>query len=186
MTNKEKFIHNLHQARTAHIRWVNAIKLLISGIDVDEKQITLDATHSEFGLWYYNEAMLFSLGTSQMVLEEIENIFTELHDKYTKIYPIYYRNKKRNILNEFLGGRTRASAHEIELSQRFYEEIVGLSDKLKHKLRIFEAQMMSLSEEKYDELIRFTQPETNIPIEPNVLEDSTQEDGSYHYGARGR
>ncbi|MCX6062335.1 MAG: CZB domain-containing protein [Campylobacterales bacterium] len=185
MTNKEKFIHNMHQARTAHIRWVNAIKLLVSGIDVDEKQITLDATHSQFGLWYYNEAMLFSLGTSQLVLEEIENFLTELHDKYTKIYPIYYGNRKRNLLSDFLGGRTRASAHEIELSQRFYEDIIQLSDKLKHKLRIFEAQLMSLTDEKYDELIRFTQQEKSISIEPNILAASIDE-GSYHYGARGR
>ena len=99
MTNKDKFIHNMHKARTSHIRWVNAIKLLVSGIDVDEKQITLDATHSAFGLWYYNEAMLFSLGNSQLVLEEIEIFLTDLHDKYTKIYPIYYDNKKRSILS---------------------------------------------------------------------------------------
>ncbi len=185
MTNKEKFIHNMHQARTTHIRWVNAIKLLVSGIDVDEKQITLDATHSPFGLWYYNEAMLFSLGTSQLVLEEIENLLTELHDKYTKIYPIYYGNRKRSLFGELLGGRTRASAHEIELSQRFYEEIIQLSDKLKQKLRIFEAQLMSLSEEKFDELIRFTQQEKSIPAVMEIQEVS-EDEGAYYYGARGR
>ena len=185
MTNKEKFIHNMHQARTAHIRWVNAIKLLVSGIDVDEKQITLDATHSQFGLWYYNEAMLFSLGTSRLVLEEIENYLMELHDKYTKIYPIYYGSRKRNLLSELLGGRSRASAHEIELSQRFYDEIIQLSDKLKHKLRIFEAQLMSLSEEKFDELSSFTQKE-ELTSEAIEIETASENEGAYHYGARGR
>lgn len=185
MTNKEKFIHNMHQARNAHIRWVNAIKLLVSGIDVNEKQITLDATHSEFGLWYYNEAMLFSLGTSRLVLEEIENFLTDLHDKYTKIYPVYYGSRKRNLLTEFLGGKTRASSHEIEFSQRYYEEIVHLSDKLKQKLRIFEAQLMSLSEEKFDELICFTQKEEKIPLSLAIQEIS-EDQGAYHYGARGR
>lgn len=102
MTNKEKFIHNMHQARTAHIRWVHAIKLLISGMDADEKQITLDATHSQFGVWYYSEAMLFNLEISRLVLEEIENILMELHDKYMKIYPIYYENKKRNLLSQLV------------------------------------------------------------------------------------
>ncbi len=185
MTNKEKFIHNMHQARTAHIRWVNAIKLLVSGIDVDEKQITLDATHSQFGVWYYNEAMLFSLGTSKLALEDIENFLMELHDKYTKIYPIYYGSRKRNLLSEFLGGRTRASAHEIELSQRFYEDIIQLSDKLKQKLRIFEAQLMSLSDEKFDELSHFTQQEKSIPVVVEIKE-VFEDKGAYHYGARGR
>lgn len=185
MTSKENFIHNMHQARTAHIRWVNAIKLLVSGIDVDEKQITLDATHSAFGLWYYNEAMLFTISSSRLVLEEIENLLTQLHDKYTKIYPIYYGNRKRNLLSGFLGGRTRASAHEIEFSQRYYDEILLLSDKLKHKLRILEAQLMSLSEEKFDELSCFTQKEESTPV---VLESQevSEDEGAYHYGARGR
>lgn len=185
MTNKEKFIHNMHQARIAHIRWVNAIKLLISGMDVDEKQITLDATHSQFGVWYYSEAMLFNLGISRLVLEEIENLLMELHDKYTKIYPIYYGSKKRNLLSEFLGGRTRASTHEIEFSHRYYEEIVILSDQLKNKLRIFEAQLMSLSDEKFDELSHFTQQEKSTPIVVEIKEIS-EDEGAYHYGARGR
>jgi len=185
MTNKEKFIHNMHQARTSHIRWVNAIKLLVSGIDVDEKQITLDATHSAFGLWYYNEAMLFSLGTSQLVLEEIEIFLTELHDRYTKIYPIYYSNRKRSILSGFLGGRTRPSTPEIELSQRYYDEILLVSDNLKHKLRIFETQLMSMSEEKFDKLSCFTEIENALPIVQEIQEDS-EDEGAYYYGARGR
>jgi len=185
VTSKERFIHNMHQARTAHIRWVNAIKLLVSGIDVDEKQITLDATHSAFGLWYYNEGMLFSLGSSRLVLEEIEIILMDLHDKYTKIYPIYYGNRKRNLLSGLLGGRTRASTHEIEFSQRYYDEILLLSDKLKHKLRIFEAQLMSLSEEKFNELSCFTQKEKSIPVAIEIQEVS-EDEGAYHYGARGR
>jgi hypothetical protein len=185
MTSKEKFIHNMHQARTGHIRWVNAIKLLISGIDVDEKQITLDATHSAFGVWYYNEAMLFTLGSSRMVLEEIELLLTKLHDKYTKIYPIYYGNHKRTILSGFLGGRTRASASEIELSQRYYEEILDISDKLKHKLRIFESQLISLSEEKFNELSCFTEVKETLPISQEIKEDNNDQE-KYHYGARGR
>jgi hypothetical protein len=185
MTNKEKFIHNMHQARTAHIRWVNAIKLLISGIDVDEKQITLDITHSTFGAWYYSEAMLFTIGSSRMVLEEIELLLMELHDKYTRIYPIYYGNRKRTILSGFLGGRTRASVPEIELSQRYYEEIIQISDKLKQKLRIFESQLMSLPEEKFDELSCFTQKEKLIPANIEIQAPSDDQ-GVYCYGARGR
>ncbi len=185
MTNKEKFIHNMHQARTAHIRWVNAIKLLISGIDVDEKQITLDVTHSSFGIWYYNEAMLFTISSSRMVVEEIEILLTKLHDKYTKIYPIYYGNHKRSILSGFLVGRTRASVSEIELSQRYYKEIIQLSDKLKQKLRIFESQLMSLSEDKFDELSCFTQKEKLVPANLEI-QDSPEDEKAYHYGARGR
>lgn len=185
MTTKERFIHNLHQARTAHIRWVNSIKLLISGIDVNEKQISLDATASEFGVWFYNEAMLFSLGTSRMVLEDIEKLFISTHDKYTKMYPIYYNKGRKNLFGTLLGRKNDISDHEREFAQRYYEEIVILSDQLKHKLRIFEAQLMSLSEEKFDEFSRFIEKEVLLPIELKIAESSNDE-SAYFYGARGR
>jgi hypothetical protein len=146
MTSKERFVHNLHQERSTHIRWVNTIKLLVSGIDINEKHITPDATTSEFGVWFYQEAMLFTLDTPRMVLEDIEELFHTLYDKYMKIYSIYYGQKKKPFLGSLLGAKAKVSEHEMELSHRYYEEIVVLSDKLKHKLRILESQLMSFSE----------------------------------------
>ena len=136
-------------------------------------------------LGVHYKAMLFSLGISQLVLNEIEIFLTELHDKYTKIYPIYYANRKRNILSGFLGGRTRPSTPEIELSQRYYDEILLVSDNLKHKLRIFESQLMSMSEEKFDKLSCFTENEKIMPIMQETQEVS-EDEGAYYYGARGR
>lgn len=184
MTNKEKSIHNLHQARTAHIRWVNAIKLLISGIEVSADSIAISPTDSSFGQWFYDEAMLFSLGTSRMVLEEIEMILLALHDKYMKIYPIYFGNKKKGLLGGLLGGKTKASEHEIELSQHFYEEIITLSDKLKHKLRIFESQLVSLNDEKFSFMEAMHEEATLPANEAAVL--TPQNEDAYFYGTRGR
>lgn len=186
MTNKEKSIHNLHQARTEHIRWVNAIKLLVSGIDVSADTITLAPTDSSFGKWFYNEAMIFSMGTSRMVIEEIEVLLLALHDKYMKIYPIYYGNKKKNLLGGLLGTKTKASEHEIELSVRYYEEIVDLSDKFKHKLRILESQLLSLGEEKFDRVADFMVHEKEDPIILKIPEPVQEKEEAYFYGTRGR
>ncbi len=186
MTNKEKSIHNLHQARTAHIRWVNAIKLLVSGIDVSSDTIELSPTDSLFGKWYYEEAMLFSLGTSRMVLEEIEEVLLSLHDKYMKIYPIYYAQKKKTLIGGLLGAKNKASEHEIELSQRYYEEIIILSDKLKHKLRILESQLMSLGEDKFDVVAGFTNIEVTTPLELKIPKPVNNDEEAYYYGTRGR
>ncbi|MFY9142564.1 CZB domain-containing protein [Sulfuricurvum sp.] len=187
MTNKEKSIHNLHQARTSHIRWVNTIKLLVSGIEVSEDSIQVNPTDALFGQWFYDEAMLFSLGTSRMVLEEIEILFLSLHDKYMKIYPIYYSSKKRSLLGGLIGGKSKASEHEIELSQRYYEEIVVLSDKLKHKLRILESQLMSLPLEKFDTVAELTKPSlSSVVIQQPIPEPVDNEETAYFYGTRGR
>lgn len=184
MTNKEKSIHNLHQARTAHIRWVNAIKLLISGIDVSADSIAISPTDSPFGQWFYDEAMLFSLGTSRMVLEEMEMILLALHDKYMKIYPIYFGNKKKGLLGGLIGSKTKASEHEIELSQHFYEEIITLSDKLKHKLRIFESQLVSLNDDKFSFMDTIYE-EVSLPAK-ETADIAPQNEEAYYYGTRGR
>lgn len=186
MTKKEKSIHNLHQARTEHIRWVNSIKLLVSGIDVSPESIALSPTESPFGKWFYSEAMIFSMGTSRMVLEEIEVLLLALHDKYMKIYPIYYGNKKKNLLGSFLGAKTKASEHEIELSVRYYEEIVDLSDKFKHKLRILESQLLSLGEEKFDRVVEYNEPVAEKPILLTIPESEPISEEAYFYGTRGR
>lgn len=179
MTAKEKIIHHLHEARIAHIRWVNSIKLLVSGIDVPEAEIDLNPTDSPFGKWYYAEALLFADTNARMVLEEIESLFLSLHDKYMKLYPIYYANKKRGMIGALLGSKKSLTTLETEFAQQRYEEIVLLSDKLKQKLRVFETQLMSMNEEKCEQIARFSEasPETK---------EKESEDGAYYYGTRGR
>lgn len=186
MTNKEKSIYNFHQARTSHIRWVNAIKLLVSGIEVPEHTIHLSPTDSLFGQWFYDEAMLFSQGVSRMVLEEIEILMLSLHDKYTKIYPIYYKNKKKSLLGGLIGAKNKVNEHEIELSHRYYEEIIHLSDKLKHKLRILESQMMSMGDDKFNLIAGFSKAAVSVNTELLTSESDNKEDDAYFYGTRGR
>ncbi len=188
MTPKEYTLHRLYQARTAHVRWVNGIKLLVSGIEVSESSIELSPADSDFGKWFYDEAIRFSLGISQMVLDDIETLFLAMHDRYTKIYPIYYAPKKKAFLGALLGGRTKASDAETEYSLRNYEEIVSLSDKLKHKLRVFESQLQGMGEERFEHVaLQSTTPEAaeaTAPVSKNpTFADSDQ---SYFYGARGR
>lgn len=186
MTNKEKSIHNLHQARTAHIRWVNTIKLLVSGIDVPSENIALVPTDSPFGKWFYAEAMLFSHGMSRLVLEEIETLLLALHDKYTKIYPIYYGNKKKTLLGGLIGAKSKASEYEIELSQRYYEEIILLSDQLKHKLRVLESQLLSMGEEKFTLVAGLSDLIASAEVQPKLQETLENEEDAYFYGTRGR
>lgn len=187
MTAKEHFIHNLHQARTAHIRWVNGIKLLVSGIDVDPKHIHLGTVESDFGRWYYHEAILLSTSMSRLVIEEIETNFVACHDIYTKIYSIFFK-KKKNLIGELFGINSRVSNYEMELAYRYYEEIIHVSDQLKNKLRIFEAQVLSMNDEKfitYESLMNEKISQDNPAIDKK--EDITSDDNkTYFYGTRGR
>jgi len=178
MTNKEKCVYNLQQARTSHIRWLNAIKLLISGVQVDEKEMKPVSTESKFGQWFYNEAMLFSQPNCQMSLEEIDELLSKIYDEYTKIYLIYYGNKQGG-LKGVLGFKHKVNKNEAVLSSHYYEELLKLSDQLKKKLRTFESQLMSLSDDKFENIATFSQEE----VVPEAVKEEKRSD-TYLYGGR--
>lgn len=184
MRTKEKYIRHLQQARTEHVRWVNQVKSLISGVDIDSKIIPINPTESPFGKWYYEKAILFSLSNSRSILEEIEKHFLILHELYMKIYPIYFSKKNSGLLGSMFRINRSISAHETDLAQHYYGEIVALSDQLKNKLRIFENQLHATAAEKFDDVYRFEK----ITIQsPAPIEKTEEESGeTYYFGARSR
>ncbi len=174
---KEQTIHNLHKARTAHVRTLNSVKLLVSGLNVDESQFKLGQTETAFGKWFHEEAMLFSTGNSRIHLEAMEATLLQLHDHFTKIYQIYFANSS-GIMGMF-GKKNKPSDAEKELAKRLYDEMIVFSDELKQKLRVFESQLSSMPEEKFAQLA-YT-PEEEPSAEPKIEDDGAQ----YHFGARG-
>ncbi|MDD5360016.1 MAG: hypothetical protein PHI02_07085 [Sulfurovaceae bacterium] len=180
MKTKELYIKYTQQARAEHVKWVNNIKLLISGVNLDEKVIALNPVESSFGKWYYEKAILLSFSNSQMVLFDIEKLFLSIHDVYIKIYPIYYE-KNKSIIGSIFGKRANVSAHETILAEQYYEEIVLISDKLKNKINLLEKILHATSDERFEEFVSFE----NEDAYKNMLTES-EDDGKYHYGARCR
>ena len=174
---KEQTIHKLHKARTAHIRSLNSVKLLVSGLQFQEDQFQLGQTETAFGKWFHEEAMLFSNSNSRIQLETMEKLLLQLHDHFTTIYQIFFGTSTGGVMG-FFGKKHKPSDAEKELAKRLYDEMVGFSDQLKQKLRVFESQLNSMPEEKFTELI-YTPEET--PLVAAIKEDTNQ----YHFGARG-
>lgn len=178
MTLKETNISKLYKARSSHIQWVNTVKLLVSGIDVNKLYLSPIIQESPLGQWFYSEAMLFAQFNSQNVLDEMEELLESMYAIYTKIYSIYYGNKKSSI-KELFGFKSGANEHEMELASRYYEEIVTLSDQFKNKLKLFERQLMALSDEKHESIKAYV--EEKKPEPPMVNEEA-----AYYYGPRSR
>lgn len=148
MNAKEQNIQRLYKARTTHLKWVNSLKLLVSGFDIDKKTLTPLLQDSEFGKWFYNEAMQFSQFNSKNVLEELETYLESMYDMYANIYAIYFG--ERSSIKNFLGFKSSTNKYEIELASRYYEDIVKLSDQFKNRFRLFESQLLALSNEKHE------------------------------------
>lgn len=172
--HKSQAIQNLNHARTAHIRTLNSIKMLVSGLTMEEARFKLGQTETDFGKWFYEEAMLFRSPKSKIHLEAIESVFSQLHDHYAKIYKIYFGGKSSGFAS-LLGKKRKPSEAEKELAQRLYEEMVVFSDQLKKHLNVFESQLHASSEADFE----------NIEIPVPEMKEPEPEDTQYMYGARG-
>ena len=147
MTNKEMYLHHLHQARVAYTRWVGMIKLLSAGLyDTSKHAIELNALEIEFGKWFYQEAMLFSEGTCTSTVSEMEALWTEIHSHFMEIYEVCAQKQK----NSIFGIKKPLSDSAIKISVVHYHEIIMLSDKLKNALRLFEKQLNAKGEDEFD------------------------------------
>lgn len=164
MSSKETFIVHLRKARTHHLKWLNQIKLLVSGIGMDKEAISINQSESLFGVWLYDEAVIFSSTVSKNVLQEIETLHTECFEHYLKIYHMLFNQKSGGLFGSLMGPK-KPGASELMLARQFYEELVKASDALIGRLRVFESQLLATSEAKFEELVlNEDEPEGQIDL----------------------
>jgi len=165
MSSKENFISQLNTARYEHKKWLNNIKVLVSGMEMDKDSIPLNEMDTPFGVWLYRDAMLLSTHSSKAVLEEISTLYSQCYEAYHKIYALVFGGKSEGFFGLF--SNNKFSHSEMVLAQRYYEELVNLSDSLLKRLRLFESQMHAASSEKFEHLYpqKDTEAVQNVPAE---------------------
>lgn len=165
MASKENFISRLHKAGYEHKKWLNSVKVLVSGISGDKNTIPLNEMDTSFGHWLYHDAMIFSTQSSKSVLEEISKLYTECYELYLKIYGVMFTGKSDGFMGMF--SSNKLSHSDMLLAQKYYEELVIVSDALIKRMRTFENQMYATSSEKFDHLF----PEAEVSSEVNTKEE---------------
>jgi len=171
MSSKENFIDQLHSASYEHKKWLNKIKVLVSGINVDKESIPLNETDTPFGKWLYRDAMVFSTQNSKSVLEDITGLYSQCYETYLKIYGLMFMGKEGGFLQGLFSNK-KASHSEILLAQKYYEELVVISDALIKRMRTFESQMYATSNEKFDLLFSSANAvDTDESMETEPLEE---------------
>lgn len=186
MNAKEKSLNRLYKARVAHLKWVNTIKLLVSGLKVDQSHLILPIIQdSEIGTWYYNEAIQFGQFRSQSVLSEMETQLEAMFNVYAKIYEIYFA-QKQSTLKSILGMKEKSvTRHEAELAGRYYEDIVKLSDEFKSKLHTLERQMMAMQESEHALISHFEEEELEVVVkQKNKVQVKEEENDGEVYSLR--
>ena len=171
MSPKENFISQLHTANYEHKKWLNSIKVLVSGISMDKESIPLNEMDTPFGTWLYRDAMVFSTHNSKSVLEEISNLYTRCYESYLKIYGLVFMGKSEGFL-QGLFSSNKLSHSQLLLAQKYYEELVIVSDALIKRMRTFENQMYATSSEKFDHLFPEAEVSTEVNTKGHVAEVS--------------
>lgn len=145
MTNKEQFIHNLHQARVNVIRWGGAVKLLSADLPMKDYTFELNLFDTDFGKWFYEEASLITAANSIESIDAIEDILTTMHKNFMYIYEICVLHRKKT----FLGTAKALGSAEKNMAFTYYQEVVRLSDEFQKVLRRFERIMQAKAEEEF-------------------------------------
>ena len=159
MSSKEKVVQEIRSARTQQLKWLNQIKLMVSGLLHEKDALPVNQSDSAFGKWLFNDAMIFSTSHAKSVVDEMVELHTKCYDIYLKIYATLFTASKGGLMGMF--GSKKAGANDLALAQSYYEQLVAVSDKLVNRLRAFESLMLATPETKFEELIIPEQAETD-------------------------
>lgn len=156
MNPKDSYITQLKKAHAEHKKWLNQVRLVVSGIVDKTDTIPVDAAQTPFGMWLYAKGLVFTTIRTSEVIAEIEQLYKECYDVYLKIYALL-GNKKKGLLS-FWVQPAYANSTELKAAQEHYETLVAVADTLSQKLRVLEAQMAATSESQFEPFGNLEEP----------------------------
>jgi hypothetical protein len=159
MLNKAMILHELAQAKIAHLRWVKRVDHLIAGLPVEESFIPQNPTACRFGEWLYGLVgeKLRTYYIFEPTIKQIETEHNALHKVYEKIYGIFYgKQRRQSILHRIIRvGRRKVSKKELEeakatfiLLQEHSKELTRLIEKLEKAVKVADLVILFRQQEK--------------------------------------
>lgn len=154
---KEDVLGHLRAAKSAHIKWVQKAKLLISGIDIEEGAIPVNSTECKFGQWFYSDGQILNALSNNPLecMQRIERLHFDLHDMYLNIFSIYFaETKKAGFFAKLFGfKRKEISAAESTLAEGYYKTMEGISTELIEEINRLERRLIAVSDAKIEALV---------------------------------
>jgi hypothetical protein len=152
---KEEILTHLRAAKSAHIKWVQKAKMLINGIEVEKDAIPVNSTECKFGQWFYGDGQILNALSNNPpeCMVSIEELHTELHDIYMKIFRIYFSKQSGGFFSKLFGSKNKITAEDQKSAEVYYEELEDVSKKLLEEINRLERRLLAVPEEKIAELI---------------------------------
>ncbi len=151
---KNDIITHLHAAKVAHVSWVQKAKLLIEGIEVDEKSIPVNSTECKFGMWFYSDAQRLRAmpNCSDESMSDMEELHFQLHDIYLKIFKLYYSKEDIGFFRKLFGKKRVVSNVEKDFAKKYFDEMEQVSKKLLQEINRMERRINAINAEKFSSI----------------------------------
>jgi hypothetical protein len=156
--DKTETLEHLHNAKKAHIKWVQRAKALIEGLPVEKEAIPVDCTECKFGQWFYGEGQNLNAIPGMECLQEIERLHFQLHDIYMKIFKVYFGDMNRSFFSKLFKIQKKLSDNDKEIAKAYYENLFSVSQELVSVIDKLERRLHAMSGGAFGES---TQEEVN-------------------------
>ncbi len=152
---KTEILEQLRAAKAAHINWVQRAKLLISGFEVKEDAIPVNATECRFGKWFYSDGQVLNTirNNPPECMRSIEQLHFQLHDIYLNIFKIYYDTDKKGFFSKLFGVKKKIQEPEKALAAQFFTQMEDVSKKLVDEINTLEKRISVISDQEIEELV---------------------------------
>lgn len=152
---KEQIIEHLRAAKSAHIKWVQKAKMLINGIEVEKDAIPVNSTECKFGQWFYGDGQVLNALSNNLpeCMIAIEELHTELHDIYMKIFHLYFSKDSGGFFSKLFGSKKKVSEEDSKKAIEYYDSLENISKKLLEEINRLERRLLAVPDERIKELI---------------------------------
>lgn len=137
----------IQKARAAHESQMVKIDALVNGRDVDNPT-AVAKTKCEFGKWLYDENNKVQKILGAQFYETIEKVHARWHMEYTRIFEIFFQDKKKGFFSKIIGS-DKVSDMELDKAKLYYSELLKTTDELLKILASSERRIIALNDSKF-------------------------------------
>jgi hypothetical protein len=145
--DKNQTLEAIEMAKNAHENAMAKIETAMNG-DKVETPTPSAKTMCRFGKWLYAEENHLSEILGELFYNKLEKAHEQWHLEYTRIFNIFFKEKKGGFFSGLLGGN-KVDPLELDKAKLYYSELEVSTKELLHVLGACERRVSAMSEAKF-------------------------------------